>query len=152
MRKNKDIERSSDAIRTKFALSERPPLQAREDHVQLVEVAEAQRHLPAKAFHRDFHAQPGDFYGGWVTANLTGRIKGGPGTRDWSRGQSSGALEDLAGKRVVVRFPATRVFLYDFCAVVAEKQILVVEEVRSSPVYMTKRKALVSSFSESTSP
>ena len=27
--------------------------------------------------------QPGDFYGGWVTANLTGRIKGPPGTRHW---------------------------------------------------------------------
>lgn len=28
-------------------------------------------------------AQPGDFYGGWVTSNLRGRIKGGPGTRHW---------------------------------------------------------------------
>lgn len=27
--------------------------------------------------------QPGDFYGGWVTANLTGRIKGLPGTLHW---------------------------------------------------------------------
>lgn len=27
--------------------------------------------------------QPGDFYGGWVTANLTGTIKGPPGTRHW---------------------------------------------------------------------
>lgn len=27
--------------------------------------------------------QPGDFYGGWVTANLDGRIKGAPGTRHW---------------------------------------------------------------------
>ena len=27
--------------------------------------------------------QPGDFYGGWVTTNLTGRIKGAPGTRHW---------------------------------------------------------------------
>lgn len=27
--------------------------------------------------------QPGDFYGGWVTPNLDGRIKGGPGTRHW---------------------------------------------------------------------
>jgi hypothetical protein len=27
--------------------------------------------------------QPGDFYGGWVTSNLEGRIKGGPGTRHW---------------------------------------------------------------------
>lgn len=27
--------------------------------------------------------QPGDFYGGWVTRNLTGRIKGGPGTEGW---------------------------------------------------------------------
>ena len=28
-------------------------------------------------------SQPGDFYGGWVTANLTGRIKGAPGTEGW---------------------------------------------------------------------
>ena len=27
--------------------------------------------------------QPGGFYGGWVTANLTGRIKGAPGTEWW---------------------------------------------------------------------
>lgn len=28
-------------------------------------------------------AQPGSFYGGWVTPNLTGTIKGGPGTEGW---------------------------------------------------------------------
>lgn len=27
--------------------------------------------------------QAGDFYGGWVTPNLTGTIKGGPGTEFW---------------------------------------------------------------------
>lgn len=27
--------------------------------------------------------QPGDFYGGWATPNLTGTIKGGPGTLGW---------------------------------------------------------------------
>jgi uncharacterized protein (DUF427 family) len=27
--------------------------------------------------------QQGDFYGGWVTPNLQGRIKGAPGTRHW---------------------------------------------------------------------
>ncbi len=27
--------------------------------------------------------QPGDFYGGWVTPNLDGKIKGAPGTRHW---------------------------------------------------------------------
>lgn len=27
--------------------------------------------------------QPGDFYGGWVTPNLQGRIKGAPGTQHW---------------------------------------------------------------------
>ncbi len=27
--------------------------------------------------------QPGDFYGGWVTTNLAGTVKGGPGTRWW---------------------------------------------------------------------
>ena len=27
--------------------------------------------------------QPGDFYGGWVTDNLRGRIKGAPGTEHW---------------------------------------------------------------------
>jgi len=28
-------------------------------------------------------AQPGDFYGGWVTPNLTGLVKGAPGTEFW---------------------------------------------------------------------
>ncbi|MEO1312283.1 MAG: DUF427 domain-containing protein [Pseudomonadota bacterium] len=28
-------------------------------------------------------AQPGDFYGGWVTSNLSGIVKGGPGTLGW---------------------------------------------------------------------
>jgi uncharacterized protein (DUF427 family) len=27
--------------------------------------------------------QPGDFYGGWVTPNLDGQIKGAPGTEHW---------------------------------------------------------------------
>lgn len=27
--------------------------------------------------------QPGDFYGGWVTSDLDGIVKGGPGTRHW---------------------------------------------------------------------
>ena len=30
-----------------------------------------------------FQRQPGDFYGGWITPNLEGQIKGGPGTRHW---------------------------------------------------------------------
>lgn len=28
-------------------------------------------------------AQEGDFYGGWVTSDITGRMKGGPGTWGW---------------------------------------------------------------------
>jgi uncharacterized protein (DUF427 family) len=28
-------------------------------------------------------AQPGDFYGGWLTHDITGRVKGGPGTAGW---------------------------------------------------------------------
>ena len=28
-------------------------------------------------------AQPGDFYGGWITSAVTGPFKGGPGTTDW---------------------------------------------------------------------
>jgi uncharacterized protein (DUF427 family) len=28
-------------------------------------------------------AQPGDFYGGWITADLVGPFKGSPGTRGW---------------------------------------------------------------------
>jgi uncharacterized protein (DUF427 family) len=28
-------------------------------------------------------AQPGGFYGGWVTPNLDGIVKGGPGTEGW---------------------------------------------------------------------
>ena len=28
-------------------------------------------------------SQPGDFYGGWITRDLVGPFKGGPGTRMW---------------------------------------------------------------------
>ncbi len=28
-------------------------------------------------------AQEGDFYGGWITADVAGPFKGGPGTRNW---------------------------------------------------------------------
>jgi uncharacterized protein (DUF427 family) len=28
-------------------------------------------------------AQPGDFYGGWLTSDITGPVKGGPGTSGW---------------------------------------------------------------------
>lgn len=28
-------------------------------------------------------AQPGDFYGGWLTADIVGPVKGGPGTWGW---------------------------------------------------------------------
>ena len=28
-------------------------------------------------------AQPGDFYGGWLTADIVGPVKGGPGTQGW---------------------------------------------------------------------
>jgi uncharacterized protein (DUF427 family) len=28
-------------------------------------------------------AQPGDFYGGWITADVVGPFKGDPGTRGW---------------------------------------------------------------------
>ena len=28
-------------------------------------------------------AQPGDFYGGWITSRVSGPFKGGPGTRGW---------------------------------------------------------------------
>lgn len=28
-------------------------------------------------------AQPGDFYGGWITGEIVGPFKGGPGTRGW---------------------------------------------------------------------
>jgi len=29
------------------------------------------------------HPQEGDFYGGWITLNLDGPFKGGPGSRGW---------------------------------------------------------------------
>ena len=29
------------------------------------------------------HAQPGDFYGGWITSDTIGPFKGAPGTLDW---------------------------------------------------------------------
>lgn len=28
-------------------------------------------------------AQPGDFYGGWITSDISGPFKGGPGTTGW---------------------------------------------------------------------
>jgi hypothetical protein len=28
-------------------------------------------------------AQPGDFYGGWITSRVTGPFKGTPGTEGW---------------------------------------------------------------------
>jgi hypothetical protein len=28
-------------------------------------------------------AQPGDFYGGWITSKVTGPFKGAPGTLGW---------------------------------------------------------------------
>jgi uncharacterized protein (DUF427 family) len=28
-------------------------------------------------------AQPGDFYGGWITSEIVGPFKGGPGSRGW---------------------------------------------------------------------
>jgi hypothetical protein len=28
-------------------------------------------------------AQPGDFYGGWITSDIAGPFKGAPGTRGW---------------------------------------------------------------------
>ena len=31
----------------------------------------------------DVVAQPGNFYGGWVTPNITGPVKGAPGTTHW---------------------------------------------------------------------
>jgi hypothetical protein len=27
--------------------------------------------------------QPGDFYGGWLTSDIAGPVKGGPGTLGW---------------------------------------------------------------------
>jgi hypothetical protein len=27
--------------------------------------------------------QPGSFYGGWITKNIVGPFKGGPGTKGW---------------------------------------------------------------------
>lgn len=31
----------------------------------------------------DVEPQPGDFYGGWITPDVVGPFKGGPGTRGW---------------------------------------------------------------------
>jgi hypothetical protein len=31
----------------------------------------------------EFKAQEGDFYGGWITSDVEGPFKGGPGTRFW---------------------------------------------------------------------
>ncbi|PRY92956.1 uncharacterized protein (DUF427 family) [Hasllibacter halocynthiae] len=39
--------------------------------------------LEARVGDMDVIPQPGDFYGGWVTPNLRGVVKGGPGTEGW---------------------------------------------------------------------
>lgn len=31
----------------------------------------------------DVQAQPGDFYGGWITSKVVGPFKGDPGTSNW---------------------------------------------------------------------
>jgi hypothetical protein len=31
----------------------------------------------------EVRAQEGDFYGGWITSDIEGPFKGGPGTRGW---------------------------------------------------------------------
>jgi hypothetical protein len=28
-------------------------------------------------------SQPGDFYGGWLSSDISGPVKGGPGTLGW---------------------------------------------------------------------
>ena len=33
--------------------------------------------------HEDVRVQAGDFYGGWITADVRGPFKGGPGTAGW---------------------------------------------------------------------
>ena len=42
-------------------------------------------HLVDSCFVNDerVQAQPGDFYGGWITSNIVGPFKGGPGTWGW---------------------------------------------------------------------
>lgn len=38
---------------------------------------------PSKVDGKKVEAQPGDFYGGWITPNIVGSFKGGPGTWGW---------------------------------------------------------------------
>lgn len=37
----------------------------------------------ARSHNRRMLTAPGDFYGGWVTSELEGPMKGGPGTWGW---------------------------------------------------------------------
>jgi hypothetical protein len=38
---------------------------------------------PPRVERKRVRAQPGDFYGGWITGDITGPFKGPPGTSGW---------------------------------------------------------------------
>ena len=48
-----------------------------------VDVGGTKTHLALSTGEERVVPQAGDFYGGWITANLRGPFKGAPGTRHW---------------------------------------------------------------------
>ena len=55
------------------------------DFAALKDTVSVYAHLVDACFVNDekVQAQPGDFYGGWITSNIVGPFKGGPGTWGW---------------------------------------------------------------------
>ena len=55
------------------------------DYSKLKDTVSVYAHLVDECFVNDekVQAQPGDFYGGWITSNVVGPFKGGAGTWGW---------------------------------------------------------------------
>ena len=74
--------RAGDRIERAAAWTYRAPVPAYaalKDHVSLYPGRMDACHLDDELV----QAQPGDFYGGWITADIQGPFKGGPGTWGW---------------------------------------------------------------------
>ncbi|MEM8894230.1 MAG: hypothetical protein AAGC88_06615, partial [Bacteroidota bacterium] len=54
-------------------------------YAQIKDHVSVYAHMMEACFVNDelVQAQEGDFYGGWITSNIVGPFKGGPGTWGW---------------------------------------------------------------------
>ena len=74
--------RAGDRVERAAAWTYRAPVAryaALKDHISLYPGRMDACHLDDERV----QAQPGDFYGGWITADIEGPFKGGPGTWGW---------------------------------------------------------------------